>query len=82
MDKNKNRKASGLGALLSRQHSIMLIDAKGELTALIRGKAEENGDSGVLTINPFVLLPPEETEKCGKWFRLCVKTTIADLIKG
>jgi hypothetical protein len=84
MNQNKKRKASGqvpVAALLAPQHSIVLIDPKSELAALTAHKTKRSR-RGVLTVNPFLVLPPDHLEACGKWFRLCVKTAIADLIKG
>ena len=77
MNNDKKRKASGrvpVAALLSRQRSIVLLDPKGELTAVMRGKAKANG--GIAVIDPFVVLPPKQAETCSKQFRLIVTSAL------
>ncbi len=84
MNNNKKRKASGrepLDALLSPERSIVLLDPKGELAAVIARKTKKNR-RGILTINPFVVLPPQGPGFMPqKWFRLSVTAAISDLMK-
>jgi len=84
MNDKKKRKASGqvpLPALLSPQRSIVLLDPKGELSAVMADKAKKNG-GGAVAVNPFVALPSlEKSDLCGKWFRLCIGAAMKDLIK-
>jgi hypothetical protein len=75
----KKRNALGrlpLDPLLSRQQSIVVIDPKSELAAVMRGTAKTNG--GVRVIDPFAVLPPEQAERSGKWFRLAVGSANSD----
>jgi len=78
----KKRKASGrvpLDALLSAKDSMVLLDPKGELFAVMANKAKKNG-GGTVTVNPFVVLPSLD-DLCSKWFRLCIGAAMKDLIK-
>lgn len=84
MNDNKKRKASGrvpVAALLAPKRSIVLLDPKGESFAMMANRAQKNR-RGVLTLNPFVVLPPDQLAASKKWFRLSLSTAINDLIKG
>ena len=81
---NKKSKASGrmvANAFLSARDSMVLLDPMGALAAVTANRAKRNGGS-VMTLNPFVVLPPEQVEKCGKWFRLLATAAISDLSKA
>jgi len=81
---NKKRKASGrvpLDALLSAKDSMVLLDPKGELFAVMADKTKKNG-GGTVTVNPFIVLPSlEKSDLCSKWFRLCIGAAMKDLKK-
>jgi len=84
MNNTRKRKASGrlvLDALFSAKDSMVLIDPKGELAAVTAHKTKKNR-RGVLTLNPFIVLPAETLgQHAAKWFRLGVTTAISDLMK-
>jgi hypothetical protein len=70
---NEKSKVSGrmvADAFLAPRGSMVLLDPKGALAAVTANRTKKNGD-GVMTLNPFVVLPLETFDPCGKWFRLC-----------
>jgi hypothetical protein len=84
MNKEKKRKASGQllrAALPSPRHSIVLVDPKGELSAVMTNRFKKNRRAP-LAIDPFVVLPSmDKFQQAHKWFRLCVATALRAWIR-
>jgi hypothetical protein len=81
---NKKTKASGrvpVDALHSANGSMIVLDCKGELAAVMSGNAKRKQGS-VAVVNPFLVLSPDHIEICRKAFRHCMAEALNDLMKA